>query len=111
MSRLSGPTNLQCNHTQSGLTVAWDSGSVGNSCAEDSSNYNVTVVNESNGMVVLFSLISIEQNKLDIINDKLERNQNYSISIELKASRCSNESELVFSACKSLDDSKPGTSC
>ena len=104
---MSAPTNLQCNHTQNGLTAAWDSGSVGNSCAEDSLNYSVTVIDESNGMVVFLSLVSIEQNRLDIIGNK--SNQNYKISIQLQVSHCSNESEPMFSTCESLDDSKPST--
>ena len=99
----SATTNLQCNYTHNGLSIAWDS--VGDSCYEGSRSYSVTIINRSNGMVVDSLQGTVLQNRLNK-DIRLELDQSYNISFNLSQGSC--ETEQLYAECRDLDSSKTG---
>ena len=105
--QLPPPVNLQCMNTTSGLLITWNA-VTDTSCAESSVKYSVSVVRQSDGMVIA-SLTDLDDNETEIIN-MMRPSIDYNISITARTTigSCDGQPATIMCTGSAADDNSAG---
>ena len=84
-------------NTPNGLMISWNA-VTDTSCAESPVNYNVTIVRQSDGMVI-HSLTDLDDNEIEILN-KTKPSIDYSVSISARTTIALCDGEAASTVCR-----------